>query len=92
MKVGDIVVLKNDYNYTLPQSQVLTGPCEIIEIKDGFRHNLIHAPKDSMKYFKRYTIRTTYLIDGQQHITIVREIDITPISEIRDKKLKELGI
>lgn len=88
MKVGDIVVLKNDYDYTLPQSQVLTGPCEIIEIKD----NLFHAPKDSMKYFKRYTIRTTYLIDGQQHITIVREIDITPISEIRDKKLKELGI
>lgn len=25
MKVGDIVVLKNDYNYTLPQSQVLTN-------------------------------------------------------------------
>lgn len=85
MKLGDIILLKDD-SYL---KESLAGPCEIIEIKDvTFRH----APKDSMKYFKRYKIRTTYLIDGQQHITIVRENDITPISEIRDKKLKELGI
>jgi hypothetical protein len=55
------------------------GYCEIIDVKVFMKST-------------RYTIRTTYLINGKPNITTVTERDIKPVSEIRNDKLKELGI
>jgi hypothetical protein len=59
--------------------EFFTGNCEIIEIK-------------SFMNTTRYTISTTYLINGKPNITIVTESDIKSVSEIRNDKLKELGL
>jgi hypothetical protein len=69
-------VLLNDNSYL---KEFFTGYCEIIDMKVFMKAT-------------RYTIRTTYLINGKPNITTVTERDIKPVSEIRNDKLKELGI
>lgn len=70
------IVLVKDECYL---KEFFTGTCEIIEIK-------------LFMISTRYQIKTTYLIDGKPHLTILTENEIKPISEIRNNKLKELGI
>jgi hypothetical protein len=70
------IVLVNDDCYL---KEFFTGPCEIIEIKVTYR-------------LTRYQIRTTYLINGKPNLTILTETEMKNISEIRNNKLKELGI
>jgi hypothetical protein len=69
-------VLLNDNSYL---KEFFTGYCEIIDMKVFMKAT-------------RYTIRTTYLINGKPNITTVTERDIKTVSEIRNDKLKELGI
>jgi hypothetical protein len=70
------LVLLNDNSYL---KEFFHGYCEIIDMK-VFMKTII------------YTIRTTYLINGEPYITTVTERDIKPVSEIRNNKLNELGI
>jgi hypothetical protein len=70
------IVLFKDDHYL---KEFFTGYCEIIDIKLFMRAT-------------RYQIRTTYLINGKPHLTIVTKSDIKSVSEIRNDKLKELGI
>jgi len=69
-------ILLNDNSYL---KEFFTGYCEIIDMK-VFMGTVL------------YNIRTTYLIDGQKHLIFVKKVDIKPINEIRNYKLKELGI
>lgn len=70
------IVLVNDNCYL---KEFFTGPCEIIEIKVTTR-------------LTRYLIRTTYPINGKPNLTNLTETEIKTITEIRNNKLKELGI
>lgn len=79
MKVGDIVLV-NDNCYL---KEFFTGPCEIIEIK---------VSNFATTRLTRYLIRTTYHINGKPNLTNLTETEIKTIDEIRDNKLKELGI
>ena len=70
------IVLVNDDCYL---KEFFEGPCEIIEIKVTTK-------------LTRYLIRTTYLINGKPNLTNLTETEIKTIDEIRNNKLKELGI
>lgn len=70
------IILVNDNCYL---KEFFTGSCEIIEIKVTTR-------------LTRYLIRTTYHINGKPNLTNLTETEIKTITEIRNNKLKELGI
>lgn len=70
------IILVNDDCYL---KEFFEGPCEIIEIKVTTK-------------LPRYLIRTTYLINGKPNLTNLTETEIKTIDEIRNNKLKELGI
>jgi hypothetical protein len=70
------IVLFRDGHYL---KEFFTGNCEIIDMKVFMKAT-------------RYTIRTTYLINGKHNLTTVTESDIKSVNEIRNDKLKELGI
>lgn len=78
MKVGDIVLVNDDCYL----KEFFEGPCEIIEMHF---FNITNKPT-------KYSIRTTYLINDKPNLTHVCETDIKLISDIRNNKLKELGI
>lgn len=70
------IVLFRDGHYL---KEFFPGYCEIIDMKVFMRAT-------------RYTIRTTYFINGKPNLTTVTESDIKSVNEIRNDKLKELGI
>jgi hypothetical protein len=76
MKVGDLVRLKKDHHL----SEIFDGNCII--------HEISNFPIASKK-LARYHIKT---ITGELKWAWVYERELDEISEIRNDKLKELGI
>jgi hypothetical protein len=80
MKVGDIVRLKEEHHL----STFLEGPC----IVDEVRKFEIRVNRKN-----RYHIKTLNKnSDGSHSMTWVEEQEVISISEIRQERLKELGI
>ena len=80
MKIGDIVRLKEEHHL----STFLEGPC----IVDEVRKFEIRVNRKN-----RYHIKTLNKnSDGSHSMTWVEEQEVISISEIRQERLKELGI
>ena len=78
MKIGDIVKFKEEHHL----SELIPGLCVVGEVRKfsfGKRPN-------------KYHIKTLNTSDGSHRMTWVEEKEIISISEIRNSKLKELGI
>lgn len=80
MKVGDIVKFKEDHYLT----EVIPGPLIVDEVKKfQFRTN---------KQNRYHIITLNKDSDGSHRMTWVYEHEVISISEIRNDKLKSIGI
>ena len=80
MKVGDIVRLKEEHYL----STFLEGPC----IVDDVRKFQIRVNRKNKYHIKTLNKNS----DGSHSMTWIDEHEVISISDIRDIKLKELGI